>query len=217
MLILFIYLRIPLPLVRQSDCIRTTQQQIQQAMEVTIDKLVEKAEAEMGKSYAQTQKILAKFNVNRVHPDMVRGLLVDYYGSQSTLESLASIGRDPNSAVTLTIKPWEKSVIPMIESALTKSNQHGFSFRNNGQVIYASFPPLTEERRISIAKQVGIEAEQGKVAIRRVRRDIREEMKDIKEEDQVKRGDAALQKLTDSWVLKIKTLEDQRKKELMKV
>ena len=186
-------------------------------MEETINKLIEKATTAMEKSYAHTEENFMKFSANMAHPDMLRGILVDHHGYPSPLESMASISREANNQTTLTVKPWDKGAIPAIESALAKHDKYGFNVRNNGHMIYASFPPLTEERRATMAKGVGVDAENGRIALRRIRRDIREEMKAIKEEDEVKRGEAALQKLTDTWIAKIKTMEDQKKKELMKV
>ncbi|MGB0356739.1 MAG: ribosome-recycling factor [Cytophagales bacterium] len=186
-------------------------------MEETIDKLIEKATTAMEKCHAHTEENFMKFSANMAHPDMLRGILVDHHGYPSPLESMASISREANNNTTLMIKPWEKGAIPAIESALTKQDKYGFNVRNNGHMIYASFPPLTEERRAAMAKQVGTEAEKGKVSIRRIRRDIREEMKVVKEEDEVKRGDTILQKITDTWITKVKTMEEQKKKELMKV
>ncbi|PPE72276.1 ribosome recycling factor [Solimonas fluminis] len=160
---------------------------------------------------------LAKLRTGRANAAMLDHVRVDYYGSDVPLSQVASVVVE--DARTITITPWEKPMVGAIEKAIMTSDL-GLNPNTAGQTIRINMPPLTEERRRDLAKVVKTEAEGAKVAIRNVRRDANQAIKDQEKAkkitaDDVKRGEAEIQKLTDQFVAKVDEAAATKEKELM--
>lgn len=160
---------------------------------------------------------LAKLRTGRANAAMLDHVRVDYYGSDVPLSQVASVVVE--DARTITITPWEKPMVGAIEKAIMTSDL-GLNPNTAGQTIRINMPPLTEERRRDLAKVVKTEAEGAKVAIRNVRRDANQAIKDQEKAkkitaDDVKRGEAEIQKLTDQFVAKVDEAAVTKEKELM--
>ncbi len=161
---------------------------------------------------------LAKIRAGKASPQMLDGIRVDYYGSLSPLNNVASITTpDPR---TIVIKPFERKLISDIERAIINSNI-GLSPANDGEVIRLSIPPLTEERRKELAKRSKAETEIAKVNIRNIRQDannsIRKLVKEGASEDLVKQGEERVQKITDGFIVKIDQIYQAKEKDIMEV
>ncbi len=184
-----------------------------------IDDLKKDATQRMGKCVATFQADLKKLRTGRAHPSLVEHLKVDYYGSDVPLQQVANIAVEDGR--TLVISPWEKSVVQAIEKAIFKSDL-GLTPMTAGTVIRVPMPPLTEERRRDITKVLRHDAEGARVAVRNVRRDV---MNDIKEalkeklitQDDEKRAEGDIQKLTDKHIADIESLLAAKEKEVMQV
>jgi len=160
---------------------------------------------------------LAKLRTGRANAAMLDHVRVDYYGSDVPISQVASVVVE--DARTITITPWEKPMVGAIEKAIMTSDL-GLNPNTAGQTIRINMPPLTEERRRDLAKVVKTEAEGAKVAIRNVRRDANQAIKDQEKAkkitaDDVKRGEAEIQKLTDQFVAKVDETAATKEKELM--
>ncbi len=144
---------------------------------------------------------------------------MDYYGTITAIQQVASLSI-PDSRQIL-IQPWEQKIIPEIEKAIMKSDL-GLTPMNDGKVIRINIPALTEERRKQLVKVVKKEAEDAKVAVRNIRREINEELKKLEKEehiseDQIKKEHDEVQKITDSFIKKIEELLEHKEKEIMEV
>lgn len=183
-----------------------------------IQKQLEKAEHLMQKAYAHTQVEFGKIRAGRAMPDMLDGLQVLYYDSMTPLNQIAAI--TTSDARTLIIKPWEKRCLHEIEKAITNSRL-GLNPQNDGEVIRIVIPPLTEERRKDLVKQVKGEAEKGRVAMRNIRKDIKEAFKSLQKdgvsEDAVKKAEEKLQTVTDKHIHNIDTLLTNKEAEILEV
>jgi len=161
---------------------------------------------------------LGKIRAGKASPQMLEGIQVDYYGSPSPLQNVASVNTP--DARTLVIKPFEKRLIADIERAIRNSNI-GLSPNNDGEIIRLSVPMLTEERRQELVKRVKQEVETAKVNIRNVRQDannsIRKLTKEGVSEDMVKIGEDRVQKLTAEHTTKIDKIFDSKEKDIMEV
>ena len=178
-----------------------------------VDEVLSEADDKMKKAVEHTQEDFSGVRTGRASPLLVDKLKVDYYGSDVPLQQLA--GFHVPEPRLLVIQPYDKSAIATIEKAIRTSDL-GLNPSNDGNVIRLSFPPLTEERRRDLVKLVHHRAEEGRVAVRNVRRSARddlgvlEEEKEISEDD-LKRAEKRLQELTDKHVHEID--EDLRRKE----
>jgi ribosome recycling factor len=173
----------------------------------------------MGKCVVAYRNELKKLRTGRAHTSLLDHIRVDYYGSEVPLSQVANIGVE--DARTLTVVPWEKAMVQAIEKAIMKSDL-GLTPNTAGAVIRVPLPALTEERRRDLTKVVRHEAENGRVAIRNVRRDVMHELKEmLKEkllsEDDERRGHDEIQKLTDKYVAEIEQVLAEKEKELMQV
>jgi ribosome recycling factor len=173
----------------------------------------------MGKCVVAYRNELKKLRTGRAHTSLLDHIRVDYYGSEVPLSQVANIGVE--DARTLTVVPWEKTMVQAIEKAIMKSDL-GLTPNTAGAVIRVPLPALTEERRRDLTKVVRHEAENGRVAIRNVRRDVMHELKEmLKEkllsEDDERRGHDEIQKLTDKYVAEIEQVLAEKEKELMQV
>ena len=146
---------------------------------------------------------------------MLGSVTVDYYGSQTPLSQVANINTPDGR--TLSVQPWEKSLIPEIEKGILKANL-GFNPMNNGDNIIINIPPLTEERRKELSKVAKSEAEDAKVVVRNDRKNANDELKKLDvTEDLHKKAEEDIQKLTDAYVKKIDEVFAVKEKEIMTV
>jgi ribosome recycling factor len=165
------------------------------------------------------KKDLGKVRTGRANVAILDGLRVDYYGTPTPLHQVASVSApDPR---LITIKPWEKSLIPEIEK-LIRSSQLGLNPSSDGEIIRLPMPPLTEERRRDLAKVVKKMAEESKVALRNARRDANEMLKEFLKdkditEDEEKAGLKKVQEATDGAVTKVDDLVTKKEKEIMEI
>jgi ribosome recycling factor len=162
---------------------------------------------------------LKKLRTGRAHPSLVENLKVDYYGTETPLNQLANISIE--DARTLLINPWDKGAVQAVEKAIYKS-ELGLTPNTAGSVIRVPLPPLTEERRRDITKVVRADAENARVAVRNVRRDVLGDVKDMVKEkligqDDEKRAQEDIQKLTDKHVADIDAALAAKEKEIMQV
>jgi ribosome recycling factor len=177
------------------------------------------ATARMTKCVQTFQADMRKLRTGRAHPSLVEHLKVDYYGSDVPLQQIASIAVEEGR--TLVISPWEKSSVQAIEKAIQKSDL-GLNPMTAGTVIRIPMPPLTEERRRELTKVVRHDAENARVAVRNVRRDVMNDVKELLKEklvsqDDERRGETEIQKLTDRYVAEIEQLLAAKEKEIMQV
>jgi ribosome recycling factor len=182
-----------------------------------IDEIRKDAEQRMQKCVAAYQQALRKLRTGRASPTLLEHLQVEYYGSSVPLSQTANVSVEDSR--TLTVTPWEKGMVAVIEKAIINSNL-GLTPRTAGMIIRVPLPPLTEERRRDLAKLVKQEAEQGRVAVRNVRRDALNDLKEaLKEklinEDQERQAHQQVQDLTDRSVADIDRICDDKQKEIL--
>ena len=181
--------------------------------------VVAEMKARIDKTLEDLRRELTKVRTGRASISILDGIRVDYYGTPTPLSGVASVNAPEPRLIT--IKPWEKSVLKEIEKALREANL-GINPMNDGEMIRLPFPPLTEERRKDIAKQVKTKGEDHKVAIRNVRRDTNEalkvQLKDKKiTEDDHKRITEVVQKQTDAGIVQVDDIVKKKEKEVMEV
>jgi ribosome recycling factor len=173
----------------------------------------------MGKCVAAYRNELKRLRTGRASTSLLEHIRVEYYGNDVPLQQVANVAVE--DARTLTIVPWEKPMVPVIEKAIMKSDL-GLTPATAGAVIRVPLPALTEERRRDLTKVVRHEAENARVAIRNVRRDVMHELKEmLKEklvsEDDDRRAQEDVQKLTDKYVAEVDHVLADKEKELMQV
>lgn len=187
-------------------------------MKEELDFCIEEASDRMQKAVDHLENELRVLRAGKANPAMLSGVMVDYYGTLTPLSQVANVGS--SDARTITVQPWEKKLIDPIERAIMAANL-GFNPQNNGEVIRISVPPLTEERRKDLVKQVKQEGEHARVSIRNARRDANEEIKKLQKnglaEDMAKDGEAIVQKITDTFNKKVDELLDRKEKEILTV
>jgi len=179
---------------------------------------LEDASEAMEKAIAHAESELTKIRAGKAMPSMLDGINVDYYGTPTPLSQIGTINTpDPRSLI---VQPWEKSMLSVIEKAIIDSNI-GLNPQNDGNIIRLAVPPLTEERRRELVKKVKEEAEKGKVAIRNIRKDANDKIKKFKNdgvsEDEIKVGEGEVQKLTDSFIVRVDRLAEVKEKDIMTV
>ncbi|MEW5972946.1 MAG: ribosome recycling factor [Pseudomonadota bacterium] len=184
-----------------------------------IDDIRKDAEQRMGKSLDALKTELSKLRTGRAHPSILDHVKVEYYGQDVPLSQVAKIVAE--DARSLTVSPWEKDMVSKIEKAIMTSDL-GLNPMSAGMVIRVPMPPLTEERRRDLVKVVRHEGENAKVAIRNIRRDANGMLKTLlkdKEisEDDERRGQDLVQKLTDKYVADVDAVLAAKEKELMEV
>ncbi|AWW30058.1 ribosome recycling factor [Echinicola strongylocentroti] len=179
---------------------------------------LEAAKEQMQKAVDHTANELLKIRAGKAMPNLVDGIMVDYYGAPTPLQQVASVNTP--DARTLAIKPWEKNLIGEIEKAIINSDL-GLAPQNNGEIVILTIPPLTEERRKDLVKYAKNECENGKISIRSARKETNDSLKKLQKEgaseDDVKRAEDKVQKLTDDYSAKIDTLFDKKEADIMKV
>ena len=184
-----------------------------------INDILNEADAKMDKSVESTRNELATVRTGRASPHLLDRVNVDYYGAITPLKQLANVSA--SEARLLTITPYDKNSIKAIEKSILESDV-GLTPSNDGQVIRLSIPELTEERRKELVKIVHGIAEQGRVAVRNVRRDVMHDLRELKSEGEVgsddeHRAESELQKLTDSHVGDIDNALAGKEQEILEV
>jgi ribosome recycling factor len=184
-----------------------------------LEDLRKDASARMQKCVQVFQADLKKLRTGRAHPSLVEHLKVDYYGSDVPLQQVANISIE--DARTLVISPWEKTMVGPIEKAIHKSDL-GLTPMTAGTVIRVPLPPLTEERRRDIGKVVRQDAENARVSIRNVRRDVLTDIKELLKEKEISQDDERkaqddIQKLTDRFTGEIDQQLAAKEKEILQV
>ncbi|MFT2007343.1 ribosome recycling factor [Pontibacter sp. 13R65] len=176
------------------------------------------AEESMQKAVQHTAAELTKIRAGKASPAMVEDLRVDYYGSPTPVSQVANISTP--DARTLIIKPWEKNMVAEIGKAI-KNSDLNLNPMHDADSIRLSIPPLTEERRRDLVKQVKNETEAGKISIRNIRKDVNDSLRKLQKEgtseDAVRDAETKVQKLTDTYIVKIDELLVKKEAEIMTV
>jgi ribosome recycling factor len=177
------------------------------------------AEERMEKALAALEKDFAKLRTGRATTALVDDIRVDYYGTPTPVQQLASVAV-PDSR-TLTIQPWDKNSFGLVEKAILKSDL-GLTPMNDGKLIRISIPSLTEERRRDLTRVARKYAEEGKIAVRNIRRDVNDSLKKLEKdktlsEDEWKKAVEEVQKLTDSFVARVDAKAAAKEKEIMEI
>lgn len=179
---------------------------------------IEGAKEMMEKAISHLEDALRVVRAGKANAAMLSGIMVDYYGSLTPLQQVSNVGT--LDARTITIQPWEKAIIGPIEKAILAANL-GFNPQNNGEIIRIAVPPLTEERRKQLVKQVKSEGENARVSIRNARRDANEEIKKLQKnglaEDLAKDSEGEVQKLTDAYSKKVEEILEKKEQEILTV
>ncbi len=172
----------------------------------------------MEKALQHVTGAIAKIRAGKAMPNMLDGILVEYYGNPTPINQVASI--NSQDARTLVIKPWEKTIVSDIERSIINSDL-GLNPQSDGELIRINIPALTEERRIDLVKQAKAEAENGRVSIRNIRKDandhLRKLIKEHVSEDDVRHAEDEVQKLTDQYIAKIEEVLKKKEEDIMTV
>jgi ribosome recycling factor len=183
-----------------------------------IEFILDSTKESMVGSIAHLEKEFLNIRAGKASPQMLGSVFVDYYGSQTPLSQVSNV--NVPDARTITIQPYEKSMLQTIEKAIMVANL-GFNPMNNGENIIISVPPLTEERRRDLVKQAKSEAEDAKISIRNARKDANTDIKKLEKEgtseDICKSAEEDIQKLTDSFIRKVEEHLVIKEAEIMKV
>ncbi|MEJ8757948.1 ribosome recycling factor [Pontibacter sp. H259] len=176
------------------------------------------AEESMQKAVQHTGAELTKIRAGKASPAMVEHLRVDYYGTLTPLTQVANVATP--DARTILIKPWEKNMLGEINKSI-KNSDLGLNPQQEADAIRLNIPALTEERRRELVKQVKNETESGKVAIRNIRKDVNDSLRKLQKEgtseDAVRDAEAKVQKMTDSYIVKIDELLTKKEAEIMTI
>ena len=184
-----------------------------------LDEIKKDAGQRMAKSVASLQQELTKIRTGRAHTSLLDHITVEYYGSQVPLNQVSNVGIEDSR--TLTVTPWEKDMVQAIEKAIMASDL-GLNPVSAGTVIRVPLPALTEERRKDMIRVVRHEAENGRIAIRNIRRDALHDIKDLLKEkmigeDDERRAEGEIQVITDKYVAEIDKVLAGKEEELMEV
>lgn len=184
-----------------------------------IDEVLQETKERMGKSEKAFEKELSKVRTGRASQAILDGVKVDYYGTQTSLPQMATVSI-PESRL-ITVKPWDVSVINEVEKAILKANI-GLTPSNDGKLIRISIPPLTEERRKQIAKSAANICEDYKVAIRNIRRDSNEMLKELQKEGDISEDDSfkaqkQVQEVTDKNIKRLDDIFADKEKQILEV
>lgn len=184
-----------------------------------INEIKQDSEKRMKKTIESLQNDMSKIRTGRANAGLLDHVQVDYYGTPTPLGQVANI--TASDSRTITVTPWEKSMVAAVEKAILTSDL-GLNPSTNGNAIRVPMPPLTEERRKELIKVVRNEGEQGRVSIRNIRRDANSQLKDLVKdksisEDDERRATEVIQKLTDKYVAEIDALLVVKEKDLMEI
>lgn len=184
-------------------------------MDEEINFIVESTEEAMQNALSHLEKQLLNIRAGKASPAMLGSVRVDYYGSMTPLNQVANINTP--DARTITIQPFERSIIQAIEKGIMLANL-GFNPMNNGDSVIINVPPLTEERRRDLSKQAKSEAEDTKIGIRNDRKNANQEIKKLDISDDLKKvGETEIQRLTDTYIEKVDKILQVKEKEIMTV
>ena len=185
-------------------------------MNEEIEFILESAEEAMGKALTHLEKQFVNIRAGKASPSMLGSVTVDYYGTQTPLAQVSNVNTPDGR--TITVQPWEKSMLQDIENAIMVANL-GFNPMNNGESVIINVPPLTEERRKQLAKQAKFEAEEAKISVRGSRKDANNELKKLNEssEDLKKTIESEIQEMTDAKIKRVDALFAAKHKEILKV
>ena len=187
-------------------------------MSEDLEILREEAEEKMNNAISHLSRELTKFRAGKANPQMVDGVMVEYYGTMAPLSQVSNINTP--DARTIVIQPWEKSMLGVIEKAILAANL-GFNPQNDGSVIRINVPQLTEERRKDLVKKVRSEGESAKVSVRNVRREVIDSAKKLEKEgvpeDDVKAFEKDVQDLTDKFTEKVDKLLKAKEEDIMSI
>jgi ribosome recycling factor len=177
--------------------------------------ILEATKESMDKAISHLDKSFINIRAGKANSVMLSSVMVNYYGSQTPLNQVANVNTP--DAQTLSVQPWEKTLIPEIEKAIMVANL-GFNPMNNGESIIISIPPLTEERRRDLVKQAKAEAEHAKVGVRSSRKEANNELKSLElSEDELKNAEVDVQEMTDKYIATIDSKYQVKEKEIMTV
>lgn len=182
-----------------------------------INAIKDDAKERMGKTVDSLAVAFNKIRTGRAHPSLLDGIRVSYYGSETPLNQLANISVEDGR--TLTVRAWEKQVVPDIEKAILKSNL-GLNPSTAGEVIRIPLPPLTEETRKGYIRQARQDAEAARIAVRNIRRDALMDVKELEKEKEISEDDERrahddIQKLTDQFVAEVDKALSTKEEDLM--
>lgn len=186
---------------------------------MTVKDIYSQSEHHMQRSIETLKESFMKIRTGRAHTGLLEHIMVDYYGTPTPIAQVAQLGLA--DARTLSVQPWEKKMVAVVEKAIRNSDL-GLNPATSGDIIRVPMPPLTEERRKDLTKIVKSEGEEAKVAIRNLRRDANNKIaamvkeKEISEDEQ-KRANTDIQKITDKYVGEVDKLVGEKEKEIMTV
>lgn len=177
--------------------------------------LLDATKESMDGAISHLEKAFVKIRAGKANPSMLSSVMVDYYGTPTPLAQVSNINTPDGR--TISVQPWEKSMLQEIETAIMNANL-GFNPMNNGDFVIINVPPLTEERRRELAKHAKGEAEDAKVSVRTARQDANKEIRDLDiSEDLQKNAEVDIQDLTDKYTKKIDAFLVVKEAEIMKV
>ncbi|MAT90085.1 MAG: ribosome recycling factor [Flavobacteriaceae bacterium] len=184
-------------------------------MEEEIELIIDSTREAMDNAIKHLEKQLINIRAGKASPSMVSGVKVDYYGTPTPLNQVANVNTP--DGMTISIQPWEKSLIPEIERGIQVANL-GFNPMNNGESVIINVPPLTEERRKELVKQAKAEAEEAKIGVRNDRKTANQDIKNLDASDDMKKNlEIDIQEMTDKHISKIDAILEAKEKEIMKV
>lgn len=180
--------------------------------------VIDEANEAMENAIVHLEREFQKIRAGKATPDILDDVKIDYYGVMTPLNQAANINTP--DARQIVVQPFDKSTLAIMEKAIMAANL-GFNPRNDGEVLRIQVPPLTEERRIALVKQAKNEAENSKVSIRNIRRGANDDAKQLKKdgtpEDEVKKLEDDIQKLTDKFIKQVDVLSEAKEKDMMAV
>ncbi|PKM85871.1 MAG: ribosome recycling factor [Firmicutes bacterium HGW-Firmicutes-12] len=184
-----------------------------------LKELIKESEEKMKKSIEILRKELATLRAGRANPSILDKLMADYYGTATPVNQLANISA-PEPRM-LMIQPWDKTLIPVIEKAIMKSDL-GLNPSSDGVIIRIAIPQLNQERRLELVKTIKKKAEDCRVSIRNIRRDSNDKFKSMEKgkiitEDETKKGQDDIQKLTDQYIKEVDHVFEAKEKEIMEI
>ena len=187
-------------------------------MNEEVQLVYEMTKERMEKAIEHLDNELIRIRAGKANVHILDGVLVDYYGSPTPLNQVSNLSTP--DAKTIMVQPWEKNMLHIIEKAIMNSNV-GITPANNGEVIRLVVPPLTEERRRDLVKQVKNEGENARVSIRNSRRDANDELKSMQKdglsEDETADAESQIQKLTDEFSAKVEKIVEAKDKDIMTI
>ena len=184
-----------------------------------IEDILKDAKTRMGKSVDALESEMSRLRTGRAHPSLLEHVRVDYYGSETPLSQVANINTE--DARTLTVTPWEQSMVQAVEKAIINSDL-GLNPNTAGTMIRVPVPPMTEERRKDMVKVVRAEAENARVSVRNIRRDANSDLKELEKEkeiskDELRKSEEDVQKLTDAAIKNVDEVLQKKEDDLMEV